>query len=67
MKEKLASIEEISDEVEAFSGLKRVVKLDHERVRDLLHDVPLNLHLICLVRPEDKVLFERLDGVDLTV
>ena len=67
MKEKLASIEEISDEIEAFSGLKRVVKLDHKRMRDLLHDVPLNLHLIRLVCPEDEVLFERLDCVYLTV
>ena len=67
MKEKLATIEEIGDEVETFSGLKSIVELDHERVRNLLHDVPLNLHLVRLVCPEDEVLFECLDRIDLAV
>ena len=65
MEEELAAIQEVCDEVERLGRLEGVVKLDNERMRDLLHDVALNLRVIHLVGLDDEVLFERLDRVDL--
>ena len=36
------------------------MKLDNERVRDLLHDIPLYLRILDLVVLDDEVLLERL-------
>ena len=41
------------------------MKLDDERMRDLLHDIALDLRVINLIGLNDEVLFERLDRVDL--
>lgn len=67
MEEKFASIEEIGDKIQAFIGLKSVVQLDDERMRDLLHNITLNLHLIRLICFNDKVLLERLHCIDLPI
>ena len=66
MEEELAAIQEVCDEVERLGRLEGVVKLDNERMRDLLHDVALYLRVIHLVGLDDEVLFERLDCVDLS-
>ena len=65
MEEKLTTVEEVCDEVEALGGLEGEVELDDERVRDLLHDVTLNLRVVHLVCTDDEVLLERLDSIDL--
>jgi len=39
------------------------MKFDDKRMRDLLHDVSLNLRVVDLVGLDDKVLLERLDGI----
>ena len=67
MKEKFTTIEEIGDKIEAFVGLKSEVQLDNKWMRDLLHDVTLNLHLVRLIRANDEVLLERLHCIDLPV
>ena len=67
MEEELSAVEEIGDEVEALGALEGVVQLGHERMRDLLHDVTLNLRVRNLIRLDDEVLLEGLDGVDLAI
>ena len=41
------------------------MKLDHERVSDLLHNIALNLHLVRLVCLDNKIFLEGFDRVDL--
>ena len=41
------------------------MQLDYERVRDLLHNVTLDLHLIRLICAYDEVFLERLHGENL--
>ena len=65
MEEKLASVQEVSDEVQALVRLKGVVEFHDEWVSDLLHDVALNLHLIGLIGPNYEVFLKGLDRVDL--
>ena len=55
MEEKFTSVEEISDKIEGFTRLKGVVQLDYEGVRNLLHNVPLNLRIRHLVVANDEV------------
>ena len=42
------------------------MELDNEGVSNLLHDVTLNLGVVNLIRPNDKVFFQRLNSVDLS-
>ena len=65
VEEKLSAIQKVGHEVQALVRLKGVVEFDHEGVRDLLHDITLNLHLISLVRAYDKVFLEGFYSVDL--
>ena len=65
VEEQFSTIQKICHEIQALVRLKRVVELDHEGVRDLLHDVALDLHLVRLVCANDKVFLEGLDGVNL--
>ena len=41
------------------------MKLDDERMRDLLHDISLNLRVVHLVCSDDEVFLQRFDRVDL--
>ena len=65
MEEQLSTVEEVRHEVERLGRLEGVVQLDDERVRDLLHDIPLDLRVLLLVRSDDEVFLEGLDCVDL--
>ena len=56
VEEQLSAIQEVGDEVEALGRLESVVQLDDERVRNLLHNVALDLRVIHLVGLYDKVL-----------
>ena len=63
MKEKFTSIEEVGDKVKTFVRLESVVQLDDKWMRDLLHNISLNLNLVRLIRSNDKVLLERLHSI----
>ena len=65
MEEELASIQEVRDEVKRLRRLEGEVKLHNEGMRDLLHDVSLDLRVVHLVRPDDEVLLQSLHGIDL--
>ena len=67
MEEKLTTIQKVCDEVERFRRLESEVEFDDEWMRDLLHDVPLNLCVVRLICADDEVLLERLHGVDLPI
>ena len=67
MEEELTTVEEICDKVKCLRRLEGIVKLDNERVRDLLHDIPLYLRILDLVVLDDEVLLERLHCIDLPV
>lgn len=66
MEEKFAAVEEVGDEVEGLWRLECKVKLDDKGMRDLLHDIAFNLCVLYLVGLDNEVLFERLDGVNLS-
>lgn len=65
VEEELTAVQEICDEVEGLGRLERVVQFHDKGVRDLLHDITLNLRVINLVGLDDEVLLECLDGVNL--
>ena len=67
MEEKLATIEEIGDEIETLGWLEGVMELDNEGVSNLLHDVTLDLGVVNLIRPNDKVFLQGLNSVDLSI
>lgn len=67
MKEKFTSIEEVGDKVKTFVRLESVVQLDDKWMRDLLHNISLNLDLVRLIRSNDKVLLERLNCINFPV
>ena len=67
MEEKLTAIEEVCDKVESLIRLESVVELDHERMRDQLHNVPLNLRVLLLVVPNHEIFLECLHREDLSV
>ena len=67
MEEKFTAIEEVCDKVESLSRLESEMELDHERMCDLLHNVPLNLRVLLLVVPNHEIFLECFHRVDLSV
>ena len=67
MEEQFAAIEEVCDKVESLIRLEGVMELDNERMRDQLHNVPLNLRVLLLVVPNHEIFFKSLHRVDLPI
>ena len=67
MEEQFTAIEEVCDKVERLIRLKSVMELDHERMRDQLHNVPLNLRVLLLVVPNHEIFLESFHRKDLSV
>lgn len=60
MEKELATVEEVCHKVQRLGRLESEMQLDDERVRDLHHDITLNLRILHLVVLDDEVLFQRL-------
>ena len=67
MEEQFTAIEEVCDKVESLIRLESVVELHNERMRDQLHNVPLNLRVLLLVVPNHEIFLECLHREDLSV
>ena len=65
VKKHFTTVAEVCDKVESLRRLESVMKLDDERMRDLLHDISLNLCVVHLVCSDDEVFLQRFDRVDL--
>ena len=66
VKKKFTTVEKLSNKVERLCGLESEVELDHEGMRDLLHDVALNLRVFHLVSFDDEVFLEGLDCINVS-
>ena len=67
MEKQLASVEKICHEVESLSRLESVVKLNDKWMRNLLHDVSLNLCILDLIVLDDKIFLECLHRIDFSI
>ena len=67
VKEHFTTVAEVCDKVESLRRLESVMKLDNERMVDLLHNVSLNLRVLLLVIPDHEIFFESLHRIYLAV
>ena len=65
MEEELTTVDVVHDKVQLVGGLERVVKVDKERVNQLLQNVLLGLGVIGFVSFHNVLLVEDLHGKDL--